>query len=76
MQHGTVDHCSVYPREVCKRALELNATALILAHNHPSGDPTPSQADINMAKDITDAAKIFGIAIHDHIVIAREAMPA
>jgi DNA repair protein RadC len=71
MQHWTVDHCPVYPREVCKRALELNATALILAHNHPSGDPTPSQADIRMTKDITDAAKIFGIAVHDHIVIAR-----
>ncbi len=71
MQHGTVDHCPVYPRDVCKRALELNATALILAHNHPSGEPTPSQSDIRMTKDITDAAKIFGIAVHDHIVIAR-----
>jgi DNA repair protein RadC len=72
MQQGTVDHCPVYPREVCKRALELSAMAVILAHNHPSGDPTPSQADISMTKDIRDAAKIFGIAIHDHIVIARE----
>jgi DNA repair protein RadC len=72
MQQGTIDHCPVYPREVCKRALELNATAVILAHNHPSGDPTPSQADISMTREIGDAAKIFGIAVHDHIVIARE----
>src|SRR6202008_5006083 len=61
MQQGTIDHCPVYPREVCKRALELSATAVILVHNHPSGDPTPSQADISMTKDIGDAAKIFGI---------------
>jgi DNA repair protein RadC len=72
MQQGTIDHCPVYPREVCKRALELSATAVILVHNHPSGDPTPSQADISMTKDITDAAKILGIAVHDHIVIGRE----
>jgi DNA repair protein RadC len=72
MQQGTVDHCPVYPREVCKRALELSATAVLLVHNHPSGDPTPSQADISMTKEIGDAAKIFGIALHDHIVIGRE----
>lgn len=72
MQQGTIDHCPVYPREVCRRALELSATAVILAHNHPSGDPTPSRADISMTKEIGDAAKLFGIAVHDHIVVARE----
>lgn len=71
-QHGTVDHTPVYVREVCRRALELNATAIILAHNHPSGDPTPSRGDIEMTKEIVRIAKGLGITVHDHIVIARE----
>lgn len=68
---GTVDHVPVYPREVIKRALELNATALILVHNHPSGDPTPSQADIDMTAQIGHAADSMGITLHDHLVIGR-----
>jgi len=70
-QTGTVDHTPVYPREVIKRALELSATALILVHNHPSGDPTPSQADIQMTKAIIDIAKPLGISVHDHIIVGR-----
>lgn len=69
---GTVDHVPVYPREVVKRALELNASALILVHNHPSGDPTPSQADIDMTRQIENAASAVGIVVHDHVVIGRE----
>ncbi len=69
--HGTVDHTPVYVREVVKRALELAATALILVHNHPSGDPTPSKADIDMTRMIVDAAKPLGVAIHDHIIVGR-----
>lgn len=69
--YGTVDHTPVYPREVVKRALELSATAIILVHNHPSGDPTPSRADIDMTKTIIDTAAPLGIAIHDHIVIGK-----
>jgi len=69
---GTVDHTPVYPREVVKRALELSATAVILVHNHPSGDPTPSAADIAMTKAIVDVAKPLGIAVHDHIIVGRE----
>lgn len=68
---GTVDHVPVYPREVVKRALELNASALILVHNHPSGDPTPSQADIAMTAQIRTAAEALGITLHDHIVIGK-----
>jgi len=71
-QSGTVDHTPVYPREVVKRALELSATAVILVHNHPSGDPTPSSADIKMTRDIIDVAKPLGIAVHDHIIVGRE----
>jgi DNA repair protein RadC len=71
-QTGTVDHTPVYPREVVKRALELSATALILVHNHPSGDPTPSHADIQMTQTIIDVARPLGIAVHDHIVVGRE----
>jgi DNA repair protein RadC len=71
-QTGTVDHTPVYPREVVKRALELSATAVILVHNHPSGDPTPSQTDIQMTKTIVDVAKPFGIAVHDHIIVGRD----
>jgi DNA repair protein RadC len=70
-QRGTVNHTPVYPREVIKRALELGASALILVHNHPSGDPTPSQADIAVTKDIVKAAAPLGIALHDHIIIGR-----
>ena len=69
---GTVDHAPVYPREVIRRALELSASALILVHNHPSGDPTPSQADIAMTRQIVDGAKLFGLQVHDHLVIGRE----
>ncbi len=71
-QTGTIDHTPVYPREVIKRALELSATALILVHNHPSGDPTPSQADIQMTKAIVDIAKPLGISVHDHIIVGKE----
>jgi DNA repair protein RadC len=71
-QTGTVDHTPVYPREVVKRALELSATALILVHNHPSGDPTPSQADIHMTQSIVDIAKPLGIAVHDHIIVGKD----
>jgi len=69
LSQGTVDHTPVYPREILKRALELSASAMILVHNHPSGDPTPSRADIEMTKQIADAAKALGIAVHDHLVI-------
>ncbi|MDP3895428.1 MAG: DNA repair protein RadC [Mesorhizobium sp.] len=70
-QTGTVDHTPVYPREVVRRALELSATAIILVHNHPSGDPTPSRADIEMTKTIADTARPLGIALHDHIIIGK-----
>ena len=69
---GTVDHVPVYPREVVKRALELGASALILVHNHPSGDPEPSSADITMTHRIADAAEPLGITLHDHIIIGKE----
>ena len=71
-QHGTVNHTPIYPREVVKRALELGASAIILVHNHPSGNPTPSRADIQMTKTIGDAAKGVNIALHDHIVVANK----
>jgi DNA repair protein RadC len=70
-QTGTVDHTPVYPREVVRRALELSATAIILVHNHPSGDPTPSRADIDMTRTVIDTAKPLGIAVHDHIIIGK-----
>ncbi len=70
-QTGTVDHTPVYPREVIKRALEHSATALILVHNHPSGDPAPSSADVRMTREITDIAKPLGITLHDHIIIGK-----
>ncbi len=70
-QKGTVDHTPVYPREVIKRALELGASALILVHNHPSGDATPSKADIEMTREVQDAAIKLGISVHDHIVISK-----
>ncbi|AVO37907.1 RadC family protein [Pukyongiella litopenaei] len=68
---GTVDHVPVYPREVAKRALELNASALILVHNHPSGDPTPSQSDIDMTARVQAAAEALGLTLHDHLIIGR-----
>ena len=71
-QTGTVDHTPVYPREVIKRALGLSATALILVHNHPSGDPTPSRADIQMTQAIIDIAKPLGISVHDHIIVGKD----
>jgi len=71
-QSGTVDNTPVYPREVAKRALELSATAIILVHNHPSGDPTPSRADIEMTRQVVDTATPLGIAIHDHIIIGKD----
>ncbi len=70
---GTVDHVPVYPREVVKRALDLNASALILVHNHPSGDPTPSEADIAMTRQIETAAHALSITIHDHLIIGKSA---
>ncbi len=72
LQTGTVDHTPVYPREVARRALELSATALILVHNHPSGDPAPSTADIRMTQEIVTIAKPLGIAVHDHLIIGRQ----
>lgn len=68
---GTVNHTPVYPREVVKRALELQATALILVHNHPSGDPTPSEADVEMTEDVKSAAETLGIKLHDHVIIGN-----
>ena len=71
LSRGTIDHTPVYPREIVRRALELSSSAIILVHNHPSGDPTPSRADIEMTRDIEKAAKALGIAVHDHLVIGR-----
>jgi len=70
-QRGTVDHTPVYPREVVKRALELNASALIMVHNHPSGDPRPSAADIEMTRKVKDAAAAVGLTLHDHLIVSR-----
>ena len=71
-QSGTVDHTPVYPREVMRRALELSATAIILVHNHPSGDPAPSRADIDMTRTIVETGKPLGITVHDHIIVGRD----
>ena len=71
-QTGTVDHTPVYPREVVKRALELSATAVVLVHNHPSGDPTPSRADIQMTQAIVEVARPLGIAVHDHLIVGKD----
>jgi DNA repair protein RadC len=68
---GTVDQVPVYPREVIRRALEINASALILVHNHPSGDPTPSEADIAMTEQIRQAGALLGLVLHDHLVIGK-----
>jgi len=72
-QRGTINHTAVYPREVVKRALELGASALILVHNHPSGDPTPSRADIEMTRLVREAAEKLGVALHDHVIVGRGA---
>lgn len=72
MNRGTVDHAPVYPREVMRRALELSSSNLILLHNHPSGDPTPSRPDIDMTKQIVEAGKALKINIHDHLVVGRD----
>jgi DNA repair protein RadC len=72
-QQGTVDHTPVYTREVIKRALELAATAIVLVHNHPSGDPTPSMADIDMTKKIVQAGEKLGVLVHDHLIIGKKA---
>ena len=72
LQQGTIDHTPVYVREVVKRALELSSSAIVLVHNHPSGDPTPSRADIEMTKQIISAAKALGVTVHDHIIVGRE----
>jgi DNA repair protein RadC len=71
-QKGTVDHAPVYPREVVKRALELQASAIIMLHNHPSGDPTPSKDDVTMTKAVAAAAEKLGILLHDHVVVGRK----
>ena len=68
---GTVSEAPVYPREIMRRALELGATAVLLAHNHPSGDPTPSRTDIGVTRRIADAGHILDIAVHDHVIVAR-----
>jgi DNA repair protein RadC len=70
-QRGTVDHTPVYPREVVKRALELGASAIIMVHNHPSGDPSPSKADIAMTREVVKAAAALGVAVHDHLIIGK-----
>jgi len=69
---GTIDHTPVYPREIVKRALELGASAIILVHNHPSGDPTPSRADIQMTQAIVEVARALGIAVHDHLIVGKD----
>lgn len=71
-QQGTVDHTPLYPREVVKRALELNASAIIMVHNHPSGDPMPSKADIEMTRTVRDALRAVGITVHDHLIVGRK----
>jgi DNA repair protein RadC len=70
-QTGTVNHTPVYPREVVRRALELRASAVIMVHNHPSGDPTPSKDDIAMTREVKEAADKLGIVLHDHIIVGR-----
>jgi DNA repair protein RadC len=72
LNRGTVDHAPVYPREVVRRALEVSASAIILVHNHPSGDPTPSRADIQMTKQVVEAARSLGVEVHDHLIVGRE----
>lgn len=71
MNRGTVDHAPVYPREVTRRSLELSASALILVHNHPSGDPTPSNADVEMTRQVVEACRVLRVSVHDHLVVGR-----
>ncbi len=70
--HGTVDHAPIYPREIVRRALELSASSVILVHNHPSGDPTPSRADIEVTQAVIAAGRPLGISVHDHLVVGRD----
>ncbi len=72
MNEGTVDHAPVYPREIVRRALELASASVILVHNHPSGDPTPSRADVEMTRQVIEAARTLGLSVHDHLVVGRE----
>jgi DNA repair protein RadC len=72
MNRGTVDHAPVYPREVMRRGLELSSSAVILVHTPPSGDPTPSRADIEITRQVVEAGKPLGIAVHDHLVVGRD----
>ena len=72
MGHGTVDHAPAYPREIIRRALELSSSAVILVHNHPSGDPTPTQADIDMTRQIIEAGKLLKVEVHDHLIVGRQ----
>ncbi len=72
MNTGTVDHAPVYPREVMRRALELASSSVILVHNHPSGDPTPSKADIEMTKQVVQAGRPLGVGVHDHLIVGRD----
>ena len=74
MGEGTVDHAPVYPREVVRRALELSASSLILVHNHPSGDPEPSRADIDITREVVTAGRPFGLSVHDHVIVGRDGM--
>jgi len=71
LNEGTIDHAPVYPREVARRALEHSAASVILVHNHPSGDPSPSSADVQITKEIVAAAKAVGVKVHDHLIIGR-----
>ena len=70
-QRGTVDHTPVYPQEVVKRALQLGASAIIMLHNHPSGDPEPSKGDIDMIREIRETSERLGIQLHDHVIVTR-----
>ena len=72
LAEGTVNHAPVYPREVVRRALEISASAMVLVHNHPSGDPTPSRADIDMTRQVIDAARCLGLQVHDHLIVGRD----
>lgn len=72
MNHGTVDQAPVYPREVMRRALELSSSAVILLHNHPSGDPNPSSADVTMTRLVVEAGKPLGVTVHDHLIVGRQ----
>jgi len=71
-QEGTIDEAAIHPREVVKKALEVGATALILVHNHPSGNPEPSRADIQITARIAEAGRLLGITVHDHVIVGRE----